>query len=190
MEIQDILYKEIENLGKNNVKIEVTKNIQNSVHVINKIIQKTLPSLKQNGYPKNNLIYLVEGLLHFLLTISLLPSSRKIIVNDLEVSILIPNSKYITYQKENLLIIQFIDSYLEDIDSVLKRLLNIQENANQIWIVSDHQLNLGSNFKNFVLEFFNKKSSDKENNVYPFSTILVEIDKYLTNTNYRGLKLL
>lgn len=190
MEIQDVLYKEIENLGKDNVKIEVTKNILNSVHIINKIIQKTLPSLKQNGYPENNLIYLAEGLLHFLLTISLLPSSRKIIINDLEVSILIPNSTYINYQKENLLIIQFIDPYLKNIDSVIKKLLNIQENANQIWIVSNHQLNLGSNIKNFVLECFNKKNSEIENNIHPFSTILVEIDKYLKNTNYKGLKLL
>ena len=61
-------------------------------------------------------VSLAEALMHYMLTVMMLPSQRKIMVEDIEVSIIIPNARNINKNLDQILIIQFcnFDSSIEN----------------------------------------------------------------------------
>ena len=57
-----------------------------------------------------------EALLHFLLTMAMIPAERKIVIDNIDIDILIPNSKNLKTDKEKALIIYFLKNKKEYIN--------------------------------------------------------------------------
>ena len=86
--VKQILYSEIEDIGKEKIQAKITSNIESSQHYIHKIMNECITKLTYESSDDDiTIATLCEILLHFMLTICTLPSERKIRVkNDLKLS--------------------------------------------------------------------------------------------------------
>ena len=220
------LYSVLNEFGKENIQIEFQNNINSSIPKIKEILSKTIATI----YEKKDIIdsdsdnfekplsILCESFLHFLLTTTSLPSQRKIMLNELEIDLVIPDIKTLYKDpKKTLIIIFYKDS--STTTEYIKKLDNIQKNKENIWLVSSTPLDI--NYRNYVLYenkeeyqtlFTNNKTIDENYNNYliddkneinninhnnihnlkpniiPFFYIIVDINRFLKDTKYRGLK--
>lgn len=193
--IKEILKKTIESIYRK-------KHNGGNVHDFN-INQKLLSSL-------------CEAFLHFLLTTSTLPSQRKIMLREIEIDLVIPDIKTFLKDPEKAIIIKFDkdSSTLEYIN----KLNVIQPNTANIWIVSStpvthyhrnyiiyinkkeeysHHIFENNNEKNENYYYdYNSNNDSKHNrkkinpNYVPFNEIIVDIDKFLNDTEHKGFKFL
>ena len=219
------LYSVLNEFGKENIQIEFQNNINSSIPKIKEILSKTIATIyekKENIDSDSNnfekpLSILCESFLHFLLTTTSLPSQRKIMLNELEIDLIIPDIKTLYKDpKKTLIIIFYKDSSTSE---YIKKLDNIQKNKENIWLVSSTPLDI--NYRNYVLYenkeeyqtlFTNNKTIDENYNNYliddkneininnhnnihnfkpniiPFFNIIVDINRFLKDTKYRGFK--
>ena len=219
------LYSVLNDFGKENIQIEFQNNINSSIPKIKEILSKTIATIYEkkenidsdyNNFEKS-LSILCEAFLHFLLTITSLPSQRKIMLNELDIDLIIPDIKTLYKDPKKTLIIKF-DKDSSTIEYI-KKLDNIQKIKENIWIVSATPLEI--NYRNYVIyknieeyqnlftnnmiidenynnnlidgknEIIKKKHNNIHNinpNVIPFFNIIVDINKFLKNTKYKGFK--
>jgi hypothetical protein len=219
------LYSVLNDFGKENIQIEFQNNINSSIPKIKEILTKTIATIYEkkenidsdyNNFEKPISI-LCEALLHFLLTITSLPSQRKIMLNDLKIDLIIPDIKTLNKDPKKTLIIKF-DKDSSTIE-YLKKLDNIQKIKENIWIVSATPLEINyrnyviyknieecqilftnnmiidENYNNYLIDGKNEINKKKHNNIHninpnviPFFNIIVDINKFLKDTQYRGFK--
>ena len=178
MDIKQMLYDTLDQIGKEKIHIELNKDISNSKKIILNIMQSVLFRFKEFevknlDYLKYNdkkdevekkqeveIIDLCEALLHFLLTASGYPSQRKITFNNQEIDIVIPDLRTLKSKPKNSVIIKFYKgrSTLED----LKNIEMIQPHTGSIWVVST--LPILSKYRNYVL--YRNTDSEKNNILY------------------------
>ena len=110
---------------------------------------------------------LATGLLHYLLTNALITSQRKVSYNDMDLDIVIPDTKTLEKDpKKTLLVVIPKSSNIETINKKVSSLEKIQPEKENIWLVLSE--NIKTRKKSFVLS--------KENN--SFSQIIFEIAKF------------
>jgi hypothetical protein len=222
MDIKDELYSVLNDFGKENIQIEFQNNINSSIPKIKEILSKTIATIYEkkenidsdyNNFEKP-LSILCESFLHFLLTTTSLPSQRKIMLNELEIDLVIPDIKTLYKDPKKTLIIKFDKN--SSTSEYIKKLDNIQKNKENIWLVSSIPLDI--NYRNYVLYknkkecqtlFTNNQTIDQnyinylidgkneinnnnirniKPNVIPFFNIIVDINNFLKDTKYRGFK--
>lgn len=219
------LYSVLNDFGKENIQIEFQNNINSSIPKIKEILSKTIATIYEkkenidsdyNNFEKS-LSILCEAFLHFLLTITSLPSQRKIMLNELEIDLVIPDIKTLYKDPKKTLIIKF-DKDSSTIEYI-KKLDNIQKIKENIWIVSATPLQINyrnyviyknieecqilftnnmvidENYNNYLIDGKNEINKKKHNNIHninpnviPFFNIIVDINKFLKDTHYRGFK--
>lgn len=219
------LYSVLNDFGKENIQIEFQNNINSSIPKIKEILSKTIATIYEkkenidsdyNNFEKS-LSILCEAFLHFLLTITSLPSQRKIMLNELEIDLVIPDIKTLYKDPKKTLIIKF-DKDSSTIEYINK-LDNIQKIKENIWIVSATPLEINyrnyviyknieecqilftnnmiidENYNNYLIDGKNEINKKKHNNIHninpnviPFFNIIVDINKFLKDTHYRGFK--
>ena len=173
--IKDVLYSSIDKIGKEKIRMEVISEIEMSERYCNEILEecKNRMSNELDGELLGNLC---EALLHFMLTVSLLPSERKIHWKGSELDLVIPSLKMLGKRPEKTLVIQIIKSDLEL--TKIKHAESVQPHDANIWIVSARRLD--GDHKNYYI-------SSKE---FPYSRMISDINAFLVNKGDRGLKLL
>ncbi len=219
------LYSVLNDFGKENIQIEFQNNINSSIPKIKEILSKTIATIYEkkenidsdyNNFEKS-LSILCEAFLHFLLTITSLPSQRKIMLNELDIDLIIPDIKTLYKDPKKTLIIKF-DKDSSTIEYI-KKLDNIQKIKENIWIVSATPLEINyrnyviykkieecqilftnnmiidENYNNYLIDGKNEINKKKHNNIHninpnviPFFNIIVDINKFLKDTQYRGFK--
>jgi len=195
VEIKELLYDEIDNIGKNNIRAQLSQDISRSRVIINSILNKCSKSLNKDNPDEDEFVSFSESLLHFLLTVSMIPAERKISIDNIDVDILIPNSKNLKMDNHKAILLHFLKDKNENIDESIKKLSFLQKNINNIWVVSSSVSflkNQNFEFPAFVVSSISDTTNnDRGNNlVYPFSEILIKIDEFLKKINYSGLKIL
>lgn len=122
---------------------------------------------------------LAIGILHYLLTNSLIPSQRKIQHKGMEVDIIIPDLRTLEEDPKKSLVI-FIAKVddKQEIQSKIDELKKIQPIDENIWVILGKKEELG--IKTFVLQ--------KEN--ASFSNIIYEIGKFVNVNGQNKLKIL
>ena len=219
------LYSVLNEFGKENIQIEFQNNINSSIPKIKEILSKTIATIyekKENIDSDSNnfekpLSILCESFLHFLLTTTSLPSQRKIMLNEQEIDLVIPDIKTLYKDpKKTLIIIFYKDSSTSE---YIKKLDNIQKNKENIWLVSSTPLDINyrnyvlygnkeeyqtlftnnktihENYNNYLIDDKNEINNNNHNNILnlkpniiPFFNIIVDINKFLKDTKYRGFK--
>jgi hypothetical protein len=186
MSIKNDLYSVLNDLGKESLQIEFQSNINSSVPKIKEIISKTIELRYKNKdkemlYNDNyndsekSLSLLCESLLHFLLTITSLPSQRKIMLKDVEIDLVIPDLKSLNKGPKKSLIIKF-DKDASTINYIDRLHNNIPIDRENVWIISPTPLDINSRNRNYVI-YKNKK--DEESHI-----LFTDNKKMDENSNY------
>ncbi len=185
MEIKENLYAEIDKLGKNYIRTQLSNDISNSKTIINLIFNNCLNLLNKNNPVEDEYVLFSEALLHFVLTVSMIPSERKISLNNIDIDVVVPNSKNLKADNEGAIIIHFVKGKNKNVDDSLKKLSKIQTNRDNIWIVSSKDIDV--RIKTFIVSSFSFKPNAYR---YHFSEIIIKMNEFLQNINYSGLKII
>jgi hypothetical protein len=122
--IKQILYPVIEELGKENIQLKISSNIKVSQEYIDIIMNRCISkidSLSGNYDRDFDISVLSEALLHYMLTISTLPSERKVEINDdQKLDIVIPSLPSLRKDPNKSLIIQVIKKKKTDLTKIKK----------------------------------------------------------------------
>jgi hypothetical protein len=194
VEIKEILYDEIDKVGKDHIRTLLTNDISNSKTIIDLLLNNCSNLLNKGNLYEDEFVCFGEALLHFMLTVSMIPAERKISIDNIDIDILIPNSKNLKMDNDSAIIIHFLKDRNENIDESITKLSSIQKNTNNIWIVSSSLKNINLNINTFVVSPSLSTTTTTTNNhhdefIYPFSEILIKIDEFLKKINYSGLKI-
>lgn len=184
MSITNDLYSVLNDFGKDSLQIEFQNNINSSVHKIMEIISKTIELRYKNKEILDNdnyddsekpLSILCEALLHFLLTITSLPSQRKIILKDLEIDLIIPDLKNLNKDPKKSLIIKF-DKDSSTINYVERLHTTIPIDRENVWIVSPTPLDINSKNRNYII--YKNKKDEKSNTLFTDNTNMNKKNNY------------
>jgi hypothetical protein len=188
VEIKEVLYAEIDNIGgKDVIRAQLSTDISNSKYIINTLLDKCAVSLNKDNQIEDEFVLFSEALLHFLLTMAMIPAERKIVVDNIDIDILIPNSKNLKTDNEKALMIHFLKNKNEKVNDNIKKMSFVQKNKNNIWLVSSEDIE--SNHNTFIVTSSLSVNDYAERPIYPFCEILIKIDEFLKNINYTGLKI-
>jgi hypothetical protein len=158
-------------------KIQTNLSLENSSELTKKIISDCSPKISEfEGDKDENLAILETGIMHYMLTNLLIPSQRKIIVNDIELDIIVPDTRTLSSKPQNALVI-FIPKNLNSkyIQDKLTEMLKIQPERKNIWLVSSKDLDVEQ--KTFIL---NQKS---------FANIFKEVNEFISSKNITAFKI-
>ena len=137
--IKDILYEIIDDLGEKNIQEDISKG--NSSEVIRKIISNSQNKIKElEGTYEVKTAKLLTSLLHYLLSLVLIPSQRKITRNDIDIDIVIPNLKTLETKPSESILICIPEIHELSIEHQIKNMEKIQTNKENIWYVTEKQL--------------------------------------------------
>lgn len=187
MDLKNLLYAQINLMGQLNIREKIIKNNENSKQIIEELMNNCMNSLNGKTLMHSEWVLLAEALMHYLLTVMVIPSRRKITVDGFEVSIIIPNARNIYNNHDQLLIIQFFLNEDSAIKFIVDKLKSIQPILENIWIVSYTCINIPKPINNYVIS---ENLNANEANVIPFSQILLDILKHIDRINYSGFKIL
>ena len=178
MEIKEILYNAIKNYQEHKIISDIAQG--DSPQTINTLYNECMPILeKENGQTSEKIISFAEALVHYLLTVALIPSQRKIMFASTDVDIVIPDSATLSSLPENALVIAFPKT--NDPVSIKKRVMEltkIQRHKENIWFVLENDLPL-------EVKTYKMDNSKKE----PFTNIINDIIWFTSNRKQSKLKI-
>lgn len=184
--IKQILYSVIEEAGKEIIQVDVSSNIESSQKYIDIIMSRCATKLTYELDIRNydsDIIFatLGEALLHFMLTISTLPSERRIeIKDDLTLDVVIPSLRSLSRDPNKSIIIQVIKDKKTDLNKV-EKLEFLQPNTQNIWLISTRPLSIA---KYTDYSIFPSHGSHK------YSSIITDIDKFLKAMKDKSFRLI
>ena len=175
--IKKELYHAIREIGKQKIQKDITSSIQSSQKYIDLLMNKCIGNLISAELSSDHdrvIGTLSEALLHFMLTISTLPSERKIRINsELVIDVVIPNLRILKINPSKSIIVQFIKEG-QELEKISK-LQFIQPNSKNIWVVFHKPLTV-ARFKTY--------------SIFPdsFSNIIVDIHNFLKHSGDKSLR--
>ena len=178
MEIQEILYNAIRNYQEHKIISDIAQG--DSPEAINAIYNECIPILEKiDGEKSVKTISFAEGLIHYLLTVALIPSQRKIMFSSVDVDVVIPDIQTLSSSPENALVIAFPKtSNPLSIKNRVTELTKIQLHKENIWFVLENELPL-------EVKTYKMDNSEKE----PFMNIINDIIWFTSNRKQSKLKI-
>jgi hypothetical protein len=174
-DVKDILYWAIDEIGKEKIRMEVIAEIERSVGYCNEILKKCRSNL-DSDVDDETLGILCEALLHFMLTVSMLPSERKVNWKGADLDIVVPSLRLLNKNPIKTLVIQIIRREAEL--TKIKRAESVQPHYENIWIVSARRLNI--DHKNYYVGSAHSS----------YCRIISDINTFLVQKGDRAFKLL
>jgi hypothetical protein len=177
--IKQILYSEIEDIGKEKIQVNINSSIESSQKYIDKIMSECITKLTYESDDNNKTIAtLCEVLLHFMLTICTLPSERKVRVkDDLILDVIIPNLQSLKTKPNRSIIIQIIKDN-GDLNKI-SQLQFLQPNHENVWLISAKPL---STTKYTTYTVF------PNSGLHNYSNIIIDIDNFLKETGDKSFR--
>jgi len=178
MEIKDIVYKAITNYEEHKIVSDIAQG--NSPDTINFIVRECVPVLEKiNGIKSEKIGSFAEILIHYLLTVALIPSQRKISFNSVDVDVVIPDISTLASSPHDALLIAFPKT--NDPVTLKKRvveLVKIQPHKENIWFVLENNLPL-------EVKTYNVDNSEKDQ----FTNIINDIIWFTSSRKQSKLKI-
>ncbi|HKU83085.1 MAG TPA: hypothetical protein VJP58_03505 [Candidatus Nitrosocosmicus sp.] len=167
--------------------MKIKSNIQNSEYIIKQLFKECASSNDLQSLTQSDYISLAEGLMHFLLAITITPSQRKINICNTEVSILVPGASDLKRKSDKVIIIQFLKGDEIEYTKTINELLKIQPTFDNIWLISYRPIITTFGLKNFVID---DESIQNKEIIQPFSKVMIEINSFLDQINYNGFRII
>jgi hypothetical protein len=150
-------------------------------------MKNCLNSLDRNTLLDSEWVSIGEALMHYMLTVMVLPSQRKITIDGFELSVVIPDARNIYKNHDQVVIIQFYIDEDNTVKNMVDKLKSIQPIMENIWIVSFLPIDIPNPLKNYVISDRVNVSSET---VFPYSIIISDVAQHLEKINYSGFKIL
>lgn len=178
--IRQILYSEIEDIGKEKIQAKITSNIESSQQYIHKIMNECITKLTYESSDDDiTIATLCEILLHFMLTICTLPSERKIrVTNDLTIDVIIPSLQSLKTKPDRSIIIQIIKDKMMDLNKT-SQLEFLQPNRENIWLISAKPL-LTTKYTTYCVF--------PDAGLHNYSNIIIDIENFLKKTGDKSFR--
>jgi hypothetical protein len=181
VDISAMLYSTIAEIGKEKIQSEIALDIKQSKYYIELIINNCKKRI--DNVDEDTVGSLCEALLHFMLTISILPSIRKVAFNGTVLDIVIPSLRVLKNSPENSVVILISKGSENIIQEKISHIKRFQPNEKNLWIVSEKPLPLPCvNYSLIQNEIF----SEEKNN---YSDLIIDIDKFLHEKGDKSLKI-
>ncbi|MEW6589085.1 MAG: hypothetical protein AB1299_07985 [Thermoproteota archaeon] len=133
-QIKDILYEEIRQIT--DAKIQAAISAGNKAKIVQEILQNCFKKISEIEDSPANFVACAEGLTHYVLTNTLIPSQRKIEVDGVDIDIVIPDSKILAESPAESLVLYFVKTDGDKAIEHLAKLQKIQPKKDNIWIIS------------------------------------------------------
>jgi len=186
MDLKELLYSKIDQLGIDHIKLKIKSNIHNTEYIIKQLFVECTGSNDIQNLTRSDYISLAEGLMHYLLAITITPSQRKINICNTEVSILVPGASDLKKKSDKVVIIQFLKGDEVEYTKIINELLEIQPSFYNIWLISYRPIVTTFGLKNFVIDERNQNMEI----IQPFSKVIIEINSFLNRINYTGFRII
>ena len=170
--IKDALYAKINNIGQEEIHQLLLK--EEFSELFEKIYEPVINEIQSiEEYEKYGT--LAESMTHYLFTEMLIPSQRKIIFENVELDMVIPNTLELQKNSNNTIVIFFVKtSDLEQITQRIHEIKKIQKNDANIWVITKDQIEISQStyyttkksFSEFLKnskKFINTKKMNKLN---------------------------
>ena len=177
MELKDVLYQAISVYTDQRILSDIVQG-ESSI-TISTIYDHCIPELDRfSGNKSNVLASFAESLLHYMMTIALIPSQRKISLDSVEIDVAVPDIKTLASSPQDAVIVSFPKtSELEAIKERVKKLKKVQPNSENIWVVLDRHIPIDA--KVYML--------DKDQ--FTFGDIINDLISFSSNKKQSKLKI-
>ena len=159
--IKDALYTKVNDIGQKRIH-QLLSNGE-FLELFEKIYEPVINNIDGiDEYEKYGT--LAESLTHYLFTEMLIPSQRKITFENIELDMIIPNTKELQKDSHNTIVILFVKT--SNIEQVKQRIQNIQKIQNydlNIWVISKDDLQIPQSVYITKKESFSKFLKDAQN---------------------------
>lgn len=147
IDIKEILYSTIAKMGRGRIESTIISDPSQIPLIIKEICSQCIAILNSQttDYDKPKIHSdLIEALMHYLLTLTQIPSERKVKYdNDIEINLVIPNLKQLKADPQRTLVISFPKSLDADyINKLENTLLKVQPQKDNIWLVFGYYNNI------------------------------------------------
>ncbi|HXU95007.1 MAG TPA: hypothetical protein VFP45_01085, partial [Candidatus Nitrosotalea sp.] len=144
MELSEILYSSISEYGEQRILSDIVQG--ESPDVIKAIFEHCISNIEKNETVKPDTNGAVaEGLLHYMLTVTMIPSQRKTVFQSVEIDIAIPDTSTLGVSPNDVVMILFPKTdNLDQIKLNVEKIKKIQPNKDNIWTVVEDNLQLDS----------------------------------------------
>ena len=144
MELSEILYSAISEYGEQRILSDIVQG--ESPDVIKAIFEHCIANIGKNETVKPDTSGTVaEGLLHYMLTASMIPSQRKTLFKSVEIDVAVPDTRTLGVSPQDVVVILFPKTdNLNNIKTHIAKIKMIQPNENNIWVVIENNLQLDS----------------------------------------------
>ena len=144
MELSEILYSSISEYGEQRILSDVVQG--DSPDVIKTILDQCFTNINKIEVVKTDtLVTIAEGLLHYLLTIAMIPSQRKTVFQMVEIDIAIPDTRTLAIDPREVILIFFPKtSDVDFIKSQITKLNKVQPNSNNIWVILENNMSINA----------------------------------------------
>jgi hypothetical protein len=138
--IKDALYTKINSIGQDEIHQLLSKD--KFLELFEKIYEPVADSIDDiNDYEKHGT--LAESLTHYLFTEMLIPSQRKVLIQNIKMDMIIPNTVELQRDIHNTILIFFVKtSNIEQIKKKIQDMKRIQKEDVNIWVISKNALKI------------------------------------------------
>ena len=177
MELKDLLYQAISEYEEKRVLSDIAQG--ESPHAISAIFNICMPGLdKVDKAGPQGRIALAEGLVHYLLTVAMIPSQRKTSFDSVDIDVAVPDTKTLSSSPKDVVIISFPKTEnLEEIRKHVDRLKKIQPSVENIWLVTEKHVSTGA------------RTYSLDDDEFTFANIINDLIKFTSNTRQSKLKI-
>lgn len=176
------MYSIIGEIGKEKIQSDVTSDIGLSRYYIQMIMGKCERRIGVTD--EEAMGSLCEALLHFMLTVCTLPSSRKVQIDNVDLDIVIPNINTLKNFPDRAIVIQISKEANEMNEYQPRNFMQVQPNDKNLWIISKHQIS--KRYINYIVKL--KGNTKYGPDVRNFSNIIYDIHKFLNQTGDKSLR--
>ena len=159
--IKDALYAKINNIGHEEIHQLLLK--EEFSELFEKIYEPVINEIQSiEEYEKYGT--LAESMTHYLFTEMLIPSQRKIMFENIELDIVIPNTLELQKNSNNTIVIFFVKtSDLDQIKQRIQEIKKIQKNDANIWVITKNEIEISQSTYYVTKESFSKFLKDSKN---------------------------
>ncbi|MDE1840255.1 MAG: hypothetical protein KGI09_00055 [Thaumarchaeota archaeon] len=144
LELSEILPNIISEYGEQRILSDIVQG--ESTEVIKSIFEHCMSKIEKTDEIKpDTCITVSEGLLHYLLTITMIPSKRKTMFHSVDIDIAIPDTITLGTSPQDVIVISFPKTNdMNIIKSQIENIKKIQPNKDNIWVVLEKDMQCGA----------------------------------------------
>lgn len=170
--IKDALYSEIDSVGQDKIDEYLLKKQFSSI--FSSVFERVLEKINKDKISDETIGLLAESITHYLFTEMLIPSQRKVVFENIELDLVIPNTLGLKRDSDNSKVVLFVKDP-NTIQDKISQIKKIQKNDDNIWVISKDPLDISQ--RNYIT---NEKS---------FAKFLMDSQNFVQTKNMNKLNI-